>query len=146
MFEPVAHCRFVLRRCVMPRPYLSACVLIVLSLPAVAQVPATIADQLTSDEHLAKPGWWPRKGDAPRADYVGAQVCAECHSELVHGQQQHAMAHTSMPVSEAEALQQPAKFDLGPYHYSIVPDKAVVTYTVAEGAQSFSDRKSTRLN
>ena len=117
---------------------LSACVHLVLLFHASAQVPATIADQLTTDEHLAKPGWWPRKGDAPRADYVGAKVCAECHSELVHGQQQHAMAHTSMPVSEAEALQQPAKFDLGPYHYSIVPDKAVVTYTVAEGAQSFS--------
>lgn len=105
---------------------------------AIAQVPATIADQLTSDEHLAKPGWWPRKGDSPRSDYVGAKVCAECHSELVRGQQQHAMAHSSMPVTESEHLKAPAKFDLGSYKFSIVANKDSATYTVNDGSQTFS--------
>jgi hypothetical protein len=56
---------------------------------AAAQVPATIGEQFTSDEHLTKPGWWPRKGDAPRSDYVGAEVCAQCHAALAAGQRQH---------------------------------------------------------
>jgi len=117
---------------------LLACVSIVLSFPASAQVPATIADQMTSDEHLAKPGWWPRKGDAPRGDYVGAKVCAECHSDLVQTQQQHAMAHTSMPVSQSDHLNPPGKFDLGPYHFTIGADKKGATYSVSDGTQTFS--------
>jgi Cytochrome c554 and c-prime len=109
-----------------------------LSLLAWAQVPATMADQMTSDERLARPGWWPRKGDAPRSDYVGPEVCAECHFALAQGQQQHAMAHSSMPVSQAEGLRQAASYDNGPYHYSIVPDKNGATYTVTNSGQSFS--------
>jgi hypothetical protein len=108
------------------------------SLLASAQVPATIADQLTSDEHLAKPGWWPRKGDAARKEYVGVEVCAECHSAIAQGQQQHAMAHTSMPASQSEGLKQPVGFDIGPFHYSMAVEKGASTYTVTNGSQSFS--------
>src|SRR5438270_2607003 len=69
---------------------------------ALAQVPATIGEQFTTEEHLAKPGWWPRKGNALRTDYVGAQVCAQCHSALARGQQRHAMAHTAIPAAQAQ--------------------------------------------
>lgn len=138
MFRPVAHCRFLRRRSVKLRICLLACISLVVALCLRAQVPGTIADQMTSDERLAKPGWWPRKGDAARSDYAGTAACAECHSTLVEGQQQHAMAHSSMPVSEAEGLKQAAIFDNGPYHYSIVPDKNGATYSVTNGAQSFS--------
>lgn len=103
-----------------------------------AQIPATIADQMTSEEHLAKPGWWPRKGDVLRSDYVGAKVCAECHSDLARGQEQHAMAHTSMPATESDHLNPPGKFDLGPYRFTIGADKNGETYTVTNGEQTFS--------
>jgi hypothetical protein len=103
-----------------------------------AQVPATIADQLSSNEHLAKPGWWPRKGDAPRTDYVGAQVCAQCHSTLASGQQQHAMAHTAMPAVDSQALSQKPTFDLGPFRYRITKDDELATYTVTSDGQSIS--------
>lgn len=110
---------------------------------AQAPVPATAAEQMTSDEHLARPGWWPRKGDAPRSDYLGAKVCAECHSEYFQDQQKHAMAHTSMPVSESEHLTPPGTFNLGPYHFSVGfdkngADKTGATYTVTNGKESFS--------
>ena len=118
--------------------FAAAVVLFLTTLHTSAQIPATIADQMTSDEHLSKPGWWPRKGDAPRSDYVGAKVCAECHSNLVQEQQQHAMAHTSMPVAESSHLNPPGKFDLGPYHFAIGSDKSGITYTVTDGAQTFS--------
>jgi len=138
MFWPVAYCRFALRRCILLRLCLSVCVFVVLSFTALAQVPATIADQMTSDEHLAKPGWWPRKAEAARINYVGAAVCAECHSVLAQSQQQHAMAHSSMPVSEAEGLKKPIGYDIGQFHYSIIPDNGAATYTVTNGSQSFS--------
>ena len=134
------HHRFVrpVRRRLALQVVLLAFAILLVSLLAFAQVPATIADQMTSDEHLAKPGWWPRKGDAPRSDYVGARICAECHSDLVKEQQQHAMAHTSMPVSESDHLNPPGKFDLGPYRFSITADKNGATYAVTDGTQTFS--------
>jgi Cytochrome c554 and c-prime len=113
-------------------------IIAVLPLPAPAQVPATIADQMTSDEHLAQPGWWPRKGDAPRTDYVGPEVCAECHSTLAEGQKQHAMAHASMAIGDASPLKHPDTFSQGPFHYAITPDKNGATYTVTDGSRSFS--------
>jgi len=131
------------RKCpvwVMFRLLFFCCVCLLLIVRAEAQVPATIWEQLSSEEHLAKPGWWPRKGDAARSDYVGADVCAGCHSALANGQKQHAMAHTSMPVSNSEGLGRTVNYDIGPFHYSIVPDKDKdnVTYTVTGGGQSFS--------
>jgi len=104
--------------------------------PVSAQVPATIADQLSTDEHLAKPGWWPRKGDASRTDYVGAEVCAQCHSALANGQKQHAMAHTSMPVAQADALTRKTEFKLGPFNYQITPQNGTATYTVTGNGES----------
>jgi len=71
---------------------LLACVAFLLLHPVIAgEQPKTADRQMTSEAHIAKPGWWPRKGDAARIDYVGSAVCAECHSTLFKGQQQHAM-------------------------------------------------------
>jgi hypothetical protein len=56
-----------------------------------AQEPKTADRQMTTEEHIAKPSWWPRKGDAARSNFVGSATCAECHSTLFKGQQQHAM-------------------------------------------------------
>jgi hypothetical protein len=47
-----------------------------------AEDPKTADRQMTTEEHIAKPGWWPRKGDAARRDFVGSATCAECHSTL----------------------------------------------------------------
>ncbi len=80
-------------------------------------MPATAVTQMTTEEHLAKPGWWPRKGDASRSDYVGAEICAECHSALVSSQQKHAMAHTSSRVTNAADVTQAVHFTNGPARY-----------------------------
>jgi hypothetical protein len=103
-----------------------------------AQVPATIGEQFTSDEPLAKPGWWPRKGDAPRSDYVGAQVCAQCHAGIAEGQARHAMAHTAIPAAKAEILGGKLVFDLGPFHYTLVKQDDALNYTVTLNGETFS--------
>src|SRR5581483_8273741 len=91
--------------------------LLFLQIPLAAEMPSTAAVQMTTEDHLAQPGWWPRKGDAPRSAYVGAAACAECHSEFSKGQREHAMARSSLPVKNAKV---PAStLSIGPAQYSI---------------------------
>lgn len=111
---------------------------LLLLVPVTAEMPATAATQMTTDEHLMQPGWWPRKGDAPRSAYVGAAVCAECHTELFNGQQQHAMAHSSFRPNNAAATVPAARFSMGPAVYSISSENKTLVYKVNYNAQSFS--------
>lgn len=119
------------------RVCLAVC-LFVLQLPLWAEMPEGATKQMTTEEHLAKPGWWPRKDNAPRSAYVGAAACAECHSELFNGQQQHAMARSSLLVSKASGLNPSADFSIGRAHYSIRSENKILTYTVRYDSQSFS--------
>ena len=105
---------------------------------AIAEMPATAVTQMTTEEHLAKPGWWPRKGDASRSDYVGAAICAECHSALVSSQQQHAMAHSSSRVTNTADVTQAVHFANGPAQYSIITEGKILVYKVQFSGQSFS--------
>lgn len=115
--------------------------LILLLLPlrdSLAQLPATIGEQFTTAEHLHGPGWWPRKGDAPRSDYVGAEVCAQCHATLAAGQAKHAMAHTAIRPAEQSLPTGKLVFDLGPFHYGLSKQNGGITYTVSGDGQTFS--------
>lgn len=112
--------------------------LLLLQVLSAAEMPATAATQMTTEEHLAKPGWWPRKGDASRSDYVGATVCAECHSGLVNTQQQHAMAHSASRVAAATDAMQGLHFAIGPAQYSISTEDKSLVYKVQFNTQSFS--------
>jgi len=101
-------------------------------------MPATVGQQMSSEEHLAQPGWWPRKGTAARSEYIGSAACAECHGTLVAGQQQHAMAHTSQLVGEKSGPKQSISFEIGPAHYSIKRQNRTLSYNVIYKGQSFS--------
>jgi hypothetical protein len=37
---------------------------------------------LSTEEHVQSPGWWPTKGTAARADFVGTAECAKCHEQI----------------------------------------------------------------
>src|SRR5215470_8773950 len=102
-----------------------------------ADGPRTADRQMTSEEHIAKPGWWPRKGDPTRNDYVGSATCAECHSTLFKGQQQHAMAHSSSLVPKVAPAMQPAHLDQGPAHYSIGTENNSLVFKARYNVQSF---------
>jgi hypothetical protein len=104
-----------------------------------AQVPATMLDQMSTDDHLKQPGWWPRKGDASRNDYVGVAACAECHQTQAVGQDQHSMAHTSMLASQSSILKNSeVQFRLGRYSYKISRNGDKEIYSVTDGAHTFS--------
>ena len=56
------------------RQWLRAAALASLLSPMLAGRPAGAQGMATADR-LQAPGWWPTKGTAPRADYVGAATC-----------------------------------------------------------------------
>lgn len=112
--------------------------LLVLQAPVKAEMPATDAQQMSTADHLAQPGWWPRKEDPARRDYVGAAACAECHSELVTSQQQHAMSHSSSLLSSVTSSTAIVDTAIGPAHYSIRPENKTLVYSVRFNGQSFS--------
>jgi len=93
---------------------------------------------MTTEQHLLENGWWPRSTDVPRSDYVGANVCGRCHSDLLSTQRFHAMAHTSMPAIDAEAAQRARGFSIGSFQYSITPLSGSVNYTVSAGHSSIT--------
>jgi len=115
------------------------CLISFFSARSKAQVPSTILDQMSTQDHLKQPGWWPRKGDAARDEYVGPAACAECHETQAHGQGQHSMAHTSMPASESSVLKgSEADFRIGPYFYKISRTGNQEVYTVTDGVDTIS--------
>ncbi len=121
-----------------PRVLLAGIAFLLLHPVIAGEQPTTADRQMTSEEHIAKPGWWPRKGDAARADYVGSAVCAECHSTLFKGQQQHAMAHSSSLVPKLKDALEPAQLDQGPARYSIGAENNSLVFKARYNEQSFS--------
>lgn len=106
-----------------------------------AQTPATIADQLTTQERIEKSKWWPTKGAAVRTDYLGMSACMECHFALVKSQARHSMAKASAPAANSEILRDHAgqNFQLDGYDYKITrqPDGRF-NYSVTGPAKSSS--------
>src|SRR5215467_3158660 len=83
-----------------------------------APSPATIADQLSTEERVRKPGWWPTKGTFSRDQFIGSAAFETCHRSLVNSQRKSAMARTSTLAGQSEILtQHPLSYHVGPFAY-----------------------------
>ena len=101
--------------------------------------PATIAEQLATDDRLRKPGWWPTKGSPRREDFVGDAVCARCHSEIAAVQKTTSMAKTATRAEDSVLLTQHSlNYHLGRYHYQAAIDSRSANYVLKDGESSFS--------
>ncbi len=60
--------------------------------------------QLSTEDHVAGPGFWPTKGQPSLTEFVGEGTCARCHNGIATTQQATSMARTAMPASAAEIL------------------------------------------
>jgi hypothetical protein len=101
--------------------------------------PATLADQMATEDRIRKPGWWPTKGDASRSAFVGNAACARCHSELVAVQRTSAMARTATRAADSPLLAEyPLTYKLGPFTYEASRDSDLAAYSVTDGASNFS--------
>jgi hypothetical protein len=106
-----------------------------------AQTPSTVADQLSTEDRVRKPGWWPTKGTPTRDQFAGPAACAECHASLVASQKQHSMARTSTSGSNSEILRQSdgKSFRIETYSYNIARTvSGIINYSVSDGAHSMS--------
>ena len=101
--------------------------------------PATIAEQLSTEERLQKPTWWPTKGTFRRNDFVGDAACAGCHAEIVKAQQSSAMARTATRAEDSQLLRaHPLNYKLGGYTYEAQTQDSKASYRVSDQTSAFS--------
>ena len=101
--------------------------------------PATLVQQLATEDRLRKATWWPTKGSFPRSDFVGDSACARCHAEIVALQKSTSMARTATRGEDSELLaKHPLTYKLGSYAYQANNTGGTATYSVADGTSSFS--------
>jgi hypothetical protein len=100
----------------------------------------SVRAQLSTQDHLADPGFWPTQSGTSRSDYTGPEACRQCHAEKFATQARTAMRRTAFSVDHSEALLAHPKlaFDVGPYHYLIETDARHSLYTVTNGKQTLS--------
>jgi len=111
------------------------------SCASLAQTPATIADQLSTAEHVKQSGWWPTKGSAPRSAYAGPAKCASCHAEIAATQKETHMAQTAVPAPLSDLLRTRPKIDFtfGPYSYQIASTGSDEIFSVTNGSQTITE-------
>jgi len=67
------------------------------------QAKDTLADEMTTEERLARSPWWPTKFGSANDKYSGTASCAECHAEITREQQKSEMGQTLMPAAQSKA-------------------------------------------
>ena len=105
-----------------------------------AQEPATIDKQMTTEDRLRKPGWWPTKGAPLRSDYVGPATCAQCHSAIAATQKRSAMAGAGTYPANSSVLlsHQQLSLRLSPYSYTIKQSGGERLYSVSDRTKILS--------
>ncbi|MGH9588367.1 MAG: multiheme c-type cytochrome [Acidobacteriaceae bacterium] len=96
--------------------------------------------QLSTEDHLQDPGFWPTRAADSRSEYAGPEACRQCHAQKFEDQAKTAMRRNSFHANLSEALHSHPKliFDVGPYHYIITSDADHSLYTVTNGKQTLS--------
>ncbi len=122
------------------RMLLSFCFALI-ALRAQGQSPATSRQQVSTQEHLQKSAWWPRKPTPARSEYAGPAACAECHSDVASTQRTSAMARTSSAAVKSFALTSSGqnKFNIGSFHYQLQRSGDNLSYQLTAGTQSISE-------
>jgi hypothetical protein len=90
--------------------------------------------QLSTDDHLAEPGFWPRQGAASRSDYAGAPACASCHAAIAATQKTIPMANAAFYASESILREHPKlNFAFSHYKYELKTDAQQTIYSLTDG-------------
>ncbi len=98
--------------------------------------------QLSTEDHVAEPGFWPTKGQPSLPAFAGETACARCHASILATQRMTSMRRTAVPAGDAEVLRQhpDLRFRFGNDLLQIQtkPENGRETsvYTASDGAQS----------
>jgi cytochrome c554/c'-like protein len=111
------------------------CFLLAISLCA----PAALG-QLSTEDHLAEPGFWPTQDSASRDNFVGSDNCARCHASKAAAQKKTPMARAAMSASLSDILHAHPLMVFGPgkFQYRIETGTSQSRYSVSDGNQSLS--------
>ncbi len=122
------------------RRFSSAVPMVILSILFMALMPVFVRAQLSTDDHLAEPGWWPRRKPANLKEFAGNAACAKCHSRITASQEATPMAHTLMPAADAEVLhgRTDLAFRNGKYLYQIKAKDAATQLIVTDGERTIA--------
>lgn len=100
--------------------------------------------QLSTEDHVADPGFWPTQSQPSSQEFVGDSACARCHARMTASQRLTPMARTMLPPAVAEVLRENSdlSFQVKNYVYKIqssgTGNKRQSTYTVADGRQTLT--------
>jgi Cytochrome c554 and c-prime len=96
--------------------------------------------QLSTDDHLAEPGWWPRRTPASVNEFVGSAACAKCHVKKAASQEATPMAGTLIHAADADVLHTHTelRFQNGKYVYKINSTGGKPEFTVTDGNRTLS--------
>lgn len=96
--------------------------------------------QLSTQDHLADPGFWPTRGARSRSEFAGPQACASCHLTKLTSAKLTPMGNGAMRAMSAQILQSHPHltFDAKQYHYAIDTNQKRIQYTVTDGQHALS--------
>jgi len=117
------------------KQFLGAVPLLILAIIFGALSAAPVRAQLSTDDHLTEPGWWPRRKPASLKEFAGNAACARCHSRIAVSQEATPMARTLMPIASADVLHSRSDlvFRNRNYVYQIKEKNAVTELSVTDG-------------
>src|SRR5260221_8496905 len=70
---------------------------------AAAQATILPFDQMSTEERLRQPGWWPTKVAKAREEFVGSDICLRCHASMAP-QRNTPMARTMRRAATSDQL------------------------------------------
>ncbi len=100
--------------------------------------------QLSTEDHVADPGFWPTQSQPSAQEFAGDGACARCHASMTASQRLTPMARTMLPPAVAQVLRENSdlSFQAKNYFYKIqsrgTEANRQSTYTVTDGRQTLS--------
>jgi hypothetical protein len=94
--------------------------------------------QLSTEDHVADPGFWPTQPGGPQKLYSGGAVCASCHAGIAATQLATPMANAALFTRASGILNShpTLKFAFGRYHYQFQTDARQTLYTINDGEKT----------
>jgi hypothetical protein len=96
--------------------------------------------QLSTDDHLAEPGFWPTQNAAFRSEFLGTSACAPCHAAIVAKQSKTSMGSAAIHAADSDILRfRPTlNFAFDKYRYEIKSSATHNTYSVTDGSRTLT--------
>lgn len=106
----------------------------------IAVAAGTAMGQLSTQDHLAEPGFWPTQDQPSRTEFVGAEACARCHAIRTATQKQTPMAMNMALAPTADILSShPAlTFSANRFEYRIDTNATQSRFSIAGDGKRLS--------